>query len=499
MCERGKDITDPEYHVKRNCFLSKKVHNMTLPVYDNIKNDLPSPVWEGHNDAIDCYYTAWKLAFANLCNAKSEAKFVSDFIDTAFNGYLFMWDSSFIVMFGSYARHIFDFQQTLDNFYSHQHPDGYICREICEDRFYEQWSPDNISSTGPNIIPWAEWEYYLLTGDKDRISSVFDPLMAYHKWLRKNRTFEDGSYFASGYATGMDNSPRINYDLYDLSDDHGDVVRIDFCCQQYLSATLLIKMAEILDRADEVNDMRTEAEFLYKLVNDAMWDAETKFYYDMNRDGTLTKVKTAASYWALLAGMVPSDRLDAFISHLDNENEFKRPCRVPSLSADHPDYNGDTGGYWCGGVWAPTNYMILKALEKYGYNKLAYDIAYSYLSSVVSVYNDSGTLYENYCPEIASKGVAKEDFVGWTGLVPISIMFEYVFGIRGDSLNNEITWYVNRCEKHGVKGYRLGDITLDLVCEIRETTDEMPTINVSSTTSVKINVIWNNGKYSFYS
>ena len=43
----------------------------------------------------------------------------------------------------------------------------------------------------------------------------------------------------------------------------------------------------------------------------------------------------------------------AFIAHLDNEAEFKRPHRVPTLSADHPLYE-EYGGSWKGGVWAPT-------------------------------------------------------------------------------------------------------------------------------------------------
>ena len=56
-----------------------------------------------------------RSAFGNLRKAKAEAGFVSNFIDTAFNGNLFMWDSTFIVMFGKYASRIFDFQRTLDS------------------------------------------------------------------------------------------------------------------------------------------------------------------------------------------------------------------------------------------------------------------------------------------------------------------------------------------------------------------------------------------------
>ena len=101
------------------------------PRYEDISHLLPSPIREGHDDVIACHNFAWRTAFGNLRKANADADFVSNFIDTAFNGYLFMWDSSFIVMFGKYGAHAFNFQKTLDNLYSHQHKDGFICRELC--------------------------------------------------------------------------------------------------------------------------------------------------------------------------------------------------------------------------------------------------------------------------------------------------------------------------------------------------------------------------------
>lgn len=50
--------------------------------------------------------------------------FVSNYIDAAFDGNVFMWDSVFMLMFGKYGARSFDFQGTLDNFYSHQYQDG---------------------------------------------------------------------------------------------------------------------------------------------------------------------------------------------------------------------------------------------------------------------------------------------------------------------------------------------------------------------------------------
>ncbi len=283
---------------------------------------LPTPVWDGRDDVIFCYNYAWRTAFGNLRRVNGESNFVSNFIDTAFNGFLFMWDSSFIVMFGKYGSRAFNFQKTLDNFYSHQHKDGFICRGLCESEAGEHFSRHDPSSTGPNILGWSEWEYYCQTTDTDRLKKVFDPLLAYHLWLKEHRTWRDG-------------------------------------------------------------------------------------------------------------------------------------------------------GYWRGGVWAPTNYMVLKGLEKNGYEDLAYDIGRNCLENVIAVFEKDKTLYENYAPESASCGnPAKGDFVGWSGLFPINILFEYVFGIRPFARENKIIWNVRLTNKHGIINYPFNDLTVDLICEKRVSADD---------------------------
>ncbi len=483
-------------HAAKNTFLKLPADTSELPRYDDVKDKLPKPIWQGHDDTLACYTRTWEIAWQNIKKANREAGFVSHYIDTAFNGYLFMWDSSFIVMFGKYASRYFDFQKTLDNFYSNQHKDGYICREIAEDIPGAQWARDDPSGTGPNILPWAEWQYFLSTSDKDRLSRVFDPLFGYHTWLSLNRTWRDGTYWYNGLSCGMDNSPRPD-SRYHVNLSHGFMSWIDACAHQYISATILIKMAKILGREDETAPLKEEAAMLETVINTNMWDEESAFYYDRRRDGSLNGVKTAASYWTLIAGLVSPERAERFIAHLDNEKEFKRPVRVPSLSADHPAYR-ENGDYWRGSVWAPTNYMILSGLEAYGYHTLAHEIALNYVDAVTKVFLKDGTLYENYAPEYFGKGEpAKAEFVGWTGLAPISVLFEFVFGLKPDAMAKKITWHVNLTEEHGIKQYPLGDATVDLLCHARETSDQEPIISLSSDKPLTLEVIWN-GKSRVY-
>ena len=475
-------------YAAENQFIDAKAEDQALPTYAEIKDQLPKPFWEGRADVISCYDFAWRTAFGNLKKADDGAGLISNFIDTAFHNYLFMWDSSFIVMFGKYASDIFNFQNTLNNFYHNQHKDGFICRQLFEKCPGDVFTRHDPSSTGPNIMPWSEWEYYLQTGDTERLSKIFKPLLAYHLWLKENRTWRDGTYWSSGWGCGMDNQPRLQ-EGYHVSFSHGHMVWADTCMQQILSAKILVQMAEVLGEENEgVEELKKEIEHLTAVINEQLWSENDSYYYDMYKNGNLNMVKSVGAYWALLADVVPRERLDRFVAHLENPAEFNRPMRVPSLSADHPSYLPN-GGYWCGSVWAPTNYMVLKGLEKHGYHRLSFDIAKNCLENVVEVYNDTNTLWENYSSENTDQPEKSlPNMVGWSGLFPISILLEYVFGIHPYAREKKIVWYVNLTEEHGVKDYPLGDARVDLICGKRNSAEEEPQITVTCNEKIILEV-----------
>ena len=154
------------------------------------------------------YWKAWEIAIGNIRAPQAGSGFVSSYLDTAYNGNIFMWDSSFILMFARYGTRFFPFQNTLNNFYAKQHPDGFICREIKADGAdcFERYDP---VSTGPNLMPWCEMVYFHQFGDTERLHKIFPVLCAYYKWLKLNHTWRNGTYWSSGWGTGMDNMPRV--------------------------------------------------------------------------------------------------------------------------------------------------------------------------------------------------------------------------------------------------------------------------------------------------
>ena len=128
-----KDTYVKQALVAENEFRVQQPKYVSLPTFAEAKEVLPKPIWAGHDEEINMYWRAWEIGVGNLRNPQPGSGFIMPYIDTAYNGNIFMWDSSFILMFARYGARFFALQNTLDNFYAKQHPDGFICREIKAD------------------------------------------------------------------------------------------------------------------------------------------------------------------------------------------------------------------------------------------------------------------------------------------------------------------------------------------------------------------------------
>lgn len=470
------------YPVVHNLYIDATPTTTPLPTYDN--NTLPELIADKHPAWVAMYDYAWQTAFHNLQQPRASSGFIANFIDTAFNDNTFLWDSCFMTMFGRYGRQVFDFMGTLDNFYAKQHADGFICREISTITGNDLFLPHDARATGPNIFAWTEWLDFQLTRDSDRLRAVFPALVAYHHWWQDWQRWPDGTYWTSGLGSGMDNQTRVP----DSREHHRFYAWLDATAQQALSCRMLLQMADVLEWHEFDAALHQEYTDLQRIVNATMWDETRNFYFDRAPDGTLSSTKTIGAFWTLLAAVVPQERASRLIAHLHDPASFNRPHRVPSQSAEG-DYRPD-GDYWRGGVWSPTNYMILQALSTYGENTLAHEIALNHVEAVASVFGQTKTLWETYAPESRRAGSqAKPNFVGWTGLSAITIPIEYLIGLRQQ--HDYLLWDIRLTEQHGVLRFPLaGSHTLDVICAARTDPTAPPTINLACTTDLKLQVQW---------
>ena len=225
---------------------------------------VPDPIYDARPDFIELYRKAWELSAAHIDEIPG-LPVVRHMDEACMPDRLWIWDTCFMVHYCKYSPEFFPGIQSLDNFYLPMH-DGVKSSCLIH-------HPDN-----PPLFAWIEYEYYRFTGDKSRIhrnlvekrylQKHYDflenkcrigdmyPFSAVHAAWQK---FDKG-YMWAGNPSGMDNSPRGDFQHYML-------FWIDAIAQQALSALYISKLAEEINENDTAAEYKAKYEEKCELIN----------------------------------------------------------------------------------------------------------------------------------------------------------------------------------------------------------------------------------------
>lgn len=419
-------------------------------------------------------------------------------------GVIWQWDSCFMTLITNYANGTLDAFNNLDNLYRLQREsDGYISMAYTIESEKEAYDTGRIN---PPLYAWAEWQHYIITGDRSRFSAVAPKIAALYAYIENHHRRACGLYwFDDPGSSGMDNSPRGEYPSTHL--DGSGVCFVDLACQQALTADRLSKIYAVLGDSEKAAFYAAENARICALINRYHWDEKTGFYYDFfarenaEKRPKLINTKTVAVAWTLLCGAATGERFSRVLQHFLNEDEFY--TRIPFASLSRDDLNYDpTGGYWLGSSWHPTNFVLLCAMYQNGYVKEARAAALQILHGIQAVYEnaDFGGIWEAYSPEeykpatLENGGLCQPEFVGWGGLMPITALIEIVVGINCNAPQNAITFRLLSKSDSGVENLHLGGQTLSVCCRGYDAETESGTLCVRAEKPFSLTVETQSGK-----
>lgn len=166
-------------------------------------------------------------------------------------------------------------------------------------------------------------------------------------------------------------------------------------------------VAEELGYTNDVEKYTKEAKYLRDYINENMYDEETGFYYDVqtNEDGSVKKLlvnrgKGTEGWIPLWAKAATSRQAAKVVENMLDENKFNTFVPFPTASKDNDKY--DPSRYWRGPVWLDQALYAVEALQNYGYNEEAKDVAYKLFDHAKGLLDD-GPIHENYNPETGGR------------------------------------------------------------------------------------------------
>lgn len=303
------------------------------------------------------------------------------------------------------------------------------------DCIYTDASENNWRDTKPPLAAWAVLKVYEETQDLDFVKEMYPQLVKYHEWWYQHRDHNqnglcefgstDGTRIAAAWESGMDNAVRFDKAKILKTSDHAwsfDQESVELNAYLYAEKEFLAELSEILSLKEESLAWKKEATELLSEIRNTFYDKETGYFYDKAiNSNDLIKVQGPEGWTPLWTEIANREEAIAVKNAMMNESKFNTYIPLPTLAADHPEFN-PLKGYWRGPVWLDQFYFGVKALRKYGFNQEANQLLEKLLNNAEGLIED-GPIHENYHP-MTGKGLNARNF-SWSAAHILMLLRDY--------------------------------------------------------------------------
>jgi len=185
------------------------------------------------------------------------------------------------------------------------------------------------------------------------------------------------------------------------------------------------RAAGIFGKEDEAKEWEAAADKRKAAMNRVMWDKGKGLYYDYNYvKERRSNVSSLASYFPMWAGMVDGRRAHTLVSSL-KKFEKKGGLATTDTYALSQRVPGAMPMQWAfPNGWAPLQFIVVKALQRYGYNDDAHRLAFKWMATNLNWFNDHGVFLEKYNVVDPAKPPAPGVYPSQTGFGWTNSVFE---------------------------------------------------------------------------
>ncbi|HEX4774741.1 MAG TPA: trehalase family glycosidase [Candidatus Saccharimonadales bacterium] len=301
------------------------------------------------------------------------------------------------------------------------------------------------------VIPNASRTY--LTGRSQPpllTAFIFDIHQSYNlgeDWLKKSMAVAQKEYETVWMGVKKPNERQvykglsryydINY-LHDLAEAESgwdmtprfdrralNYLPVDLNALLYKYETDFARVAKLSGNMREAAQWEDRAELRKQTMNSLMWDRIRGLYYDYNfvkeKRGN---VSSLATYFPMWAGMVDEKQAAALVKAL-RRFEHKGGLSTTDALPLGQFVLGSLPTQWAyPNGWAPLHFIVVKALERYGYHREARRIAMKWLKTNLMWFNTEHVFLEKYNVVAPEKPPLKGLYPSQTGFGWTNAVFE---------------------------------------------------------------------------
>ncbi|MCR5731581.1 MAG: hypothetical protein K6G51_01385 [Sphaerochaetaceae bacterium] len=401
-------------------------------------------------DFVDMYDRTWVWLEESWNKEKNTELFPDGLLTSADGESINLFDSCLSALSLSYSNQNFDAYSMIDFFYKQQEEDGRIAETYSLETFQPIVTESNPLGVSTPLLPFVEFIFYHKIGNKKRLKEIVIHLEKYLAWISENFLRSNGLYSVPYEACHLGNVPR-----------EGAEYTIDFNAQMAAAALYMSSIGDILN--DKELSFRYKRQYfsLKTRINSMMWDDETHFYYDLDKDENHICNKHIGSYWTLFAEIPNDEYSEYLIQQLKDPAEFGTENPFPCVPVSSK-YFSESGDGYRGGVVPFYTYMVIKGLMKYGAFVYARDCAIRHMYFVLDTLHPDGDtvgdVWEAYKPNNEGFSVCtdgsfenRKRHLPMLGLVTITMMVENIIGLEISLPRKTVDWVMPALEAMGIE------------------------------------------------
>lgn len=227
----------------------------------------------------------------------------------------------------------------------------------------------------------------------------------------------------SACESGWDFSSRWLKDGYSLKTiETTNILPVDLNVLLWNLEDVIAKGALLNNDTVLSRRFRQKANIRAKLIRTVFWDKKAGFFMDYNfKTQKLTQHFSLAGIFPLFVPLATQDQAKQVAQKIKNDFLFKYGLTT-TLTKTGQQWDFPNG-------WAPLQWVSIRGLNNYHYNKLAKEIAVRWVKGNVEWYKKTGKLVEKYNVVTGIKGQGGEypgqDGFGWTNGVLQKLMYKY--------------------------------------------------------------------------
>ncbi len=291
----------------------------------------------------------------------------------------------------------------------HQREDGMLPDAIHDEGLVTRLTaPVEADVTKPPLAAWTALKLYEVSGNRDFLEEVYEPLCRWHAWWTTHSRSQDDVLceYRHPFSSGLDDSP--------LWDDGMPVVAPDLNTYLCVQAESLAKIADLIGLKDDVERWEAVADQFAAAMLGRLWD-ETEGYFRALHLGSPVRVLTPFNLLPLWVGRYPEAVTNRLLAHLQNPDEFWARFPLPTVALNDPKFDGQQ--MWRGPTWVNINYLFIEALTRLGHHNLAQELRTRTLALIMQ----QGDIYEYYDPLTGEHPPKSAPIFGWTSAVFIDL------------------------------------------------------------------------------